>query len=372
MSDTVDLLTDKEIADSFQAEGGIWSHVRATDRKPGLLRLFLDSSDVKADIEKQVWKVPRILGVSARCKGLSDHYLVVAVRFAFRQATLLKPNDHIVDWSHHNRVSIAQAYWRHAQLILSMASKEDALTLCRAHEAWSLKCRHVEVMKMRDNCTRWREKGPPWIPHSQQRSSRGGPSRKEPRSRGSIPGTDFEGSSNIHSSQYEKPGASIDLPQKRKLSPSAEWDIQPRPKNQPRLQFTSNRKSTPDDPLSIQHGPRQTPDDPLSAQHRPRPTAGNPLKSSLKPSNITRSRGSLDQRSLDNGLLAPENPPARPPSSNFDFTPPQPDQIASLKLKRFQNNPDQPQLEAFFSKPACSQDAEPRGWKKYIPGWRTE
>lgn len=130
MSDTVDLLTDKEIADSFQAEGGIWSHVRATDRKPGLLRLFLDSSDVKADIEKQVWKVPRILGVSARCKGLSDHYLVVAVRFAFRQATLLKPNDHIVDWSHHNRVSIAQAYWRHAQLILSMASKEDALTLC--------------------------------------------------------------------------------------------------------------------------------------------------------------------------------------------------------------------------------------------------
>lgn len=241
-----------------------------------------------------------------------------------------------------------------------------------AHEAWSLKCRHVEVMKMRDNCTRWREKGPPWTPHSQQRSSRGGPSRKEPRSRGSIRRTDFDGSSNIHSSQYEKPGASIDLPQKRKLSPSAELDIQRRPKNQPRLQFTSNRKSTPDDPLPVQNAPGQTPDDPVSAQHRPRPTAGNPLKSSLKPSNSTRSRRSLDQRSLDNGLLAPENPPARPPSSSFDFTPPQPDQIASLKLKRFQNSPDQPQLEAFFSKPACSQEAEPRGWKKYIPGWRTE
>lgn len=129
-NDTVDLLTDKKIADSFQAEGGIWSHVRATDRKPGLLHLYLDSSDVKADIEKQVWKVPRILGVSARCNGLSDHYLVVAVRFAFRQATLPKPKDHIVDWSHHNGVSIVQASWRHAQLILSMASKEDASTLC--------------------------------------------------------------------------------------------------------------------------------------------------------------------------------------------------------------------------------------------------
>ena len=89
----------------------------------------LDSSDVKADIEKQVWKVPRILGVSARCKGLSDNYLLVAVRFAFRQATLPKPNDHIVDWSHHNGVSIVQASWQHAQLILSMASTEDALTL---------------------------------------------------------------------------------------------------------------------------------------------------------------------------------------------------------------------------------------------------
>ncbi|KAL9033195.1 MAG: hypothetical protein Q9180_006077, partial [Flavoplaca navasiana] len=61
-----------------QAQGRVWKHVAATRREDGSLRLFLDSSEVKHDIEMHATEIPRILRLPARCKSLKDAYLVKA------------------------------------------------------------------------------------------------------------------------------------------------------------------------------------------------------------------------------------------------------------------------------------------------------
>ena len=132
----IDQLTSKDIEDAFEAEGGIWKHVAATKRGDGSLRLFLDSPEVEPDIEMHATDIPRILGLPARCKALKEAYLVKAERFQLRKTTLPKPNDRIDAWSRRNKVQIIKASWRHGNLILAMASMEDALSLCKQRDVF--------------------------------------------------------------------------------------------------------------------------------------------------------------------------------------------------------------------------------------------
>ncbi|KAI4269555.1 MAG: hypothetical protein LQ337_007214 [Flavoplaca oasis] len=132
----INQLTPKDIVDAFEAEGGFWKHVAATRREHRSLRLFLDSSEVKNDIEMRVTEIPRILGLPGRCKSLRDVYLVKARRFQLRKTTLPEPNDRISAWSKRNNTQIIKASWRGGKLILAMANLEDALMLCERRQVY--------------------------------------------------------------------------------------------------------------------------------------------------------------------------------------------------------------------------------------------
>ncbi|KAL9611001.1 MAG: hypothetical protein Q9204_009047 [Flavoplaca sp. TL-2023a] len=132
----INQLTPKDIVDAFEAEGGFWKYVAATRRENRSLRLFLDSPDVKNDIEMHVTEIPRILGLPGRCKPLGDAYLVKAKRFQLRKTTLPEPNDRISAWSKRNKTHIIKASWRDGKLILAMANMEDALTLCEQRQVY--------------------------------------------------------------------------------------------------------------------------------------------------------------------------------------------------------------------------------------------
>ncbi|KAL8838399.1 MAG: hypothetical protein Q9170_002159 [Blastenia crenularia] len=172
-----------QIVETFRQSGGAFEHIRAVYLKDQVLNLYLDSSDCEKAIREHDCEIADMLQLSVGCKALYDQYLVVALSFDFDKRTLPNPNERREAWSEANGVKIVKAFWTHSQLILSLASAADALTLCnkprvflegtQGYVKWNLACANTNVVAMRDKCTYWRKRGPGWAPPCWQRSLSG-------------------------------------------------------------------------------------------------------------------------------------------------------------------------------------------------------
>lgn len=127
----IESLSPQQIVGAFKAKGDIWEHIPAVCHKGKVLYLYPDSGEAEEKIRMQEQEIRNILQLSKGCKVLWDQYLVVAQRFDFDRNTLPDPDQYKAEWSRVNGVRIVKAYWTHSQLILSLASLEDALTLCK-------------------------------------------------------------------------------------------------------------------------------------------------------------------------------------------------------------------------------------------------
>ena len=96
-----------------------------------MLYLYPNSSDAERKIREKQSEIRTILGLSEGCGARWDQYLVEALTFDFDQEKLPNPDQHKEKWSEVNGAEIVKAYWKSGRLILSMASQEDALAICR-------------------------------------------------------------------------------------------------------------------------------------------------------------------------------------------------------------------------------------------------
>lgn len=119
----------QDIVEAFQKTGGIWKHIAAVSHRGHHLNLYPNNLDVLETIQQQQPEIRHILQLSEGCKALPELYRVKVLKLEYDKNSLEKPNQYCAAWSELNGVKIIKAYWGHSQLILSLASSEDALRL---------------------------------------------------------------------------------------------------------------------------------------------------------------------------------------------------------------------------------------------------
>lgn len=122
-------LSPRDIVDNFQKTGGLWKHIAAVSHHGHHLNLYPNKLDVLENIRQQQTEIRHILGLSEGCKVLPELYRVKVINLTKDKDSLKEPNQYCVPWSELNGVHIIKAHWGHSQLILSLASLEDALKL---------------------------------------------------------------------------------------------------------------------------------------------------------------------------------------------------------------------------------------------------
>ena len=119
------------IVDAFKEAGNGWENVTAVVLREQMLYLYPNSSDAERKIREKQSEIRTTLELSEGCGARWDQYLVEALTFDFDQEKLPNPDQHKEKWSEVNGAEIVKAYWKSGRLILSMASQEAALAICR-------------------------------------------------------------------------------------------------------------------------------------------------------------------------------------------------------------------------------------------------
>ena len=113
----------------FKREGGVWKNVVSNTLEKRVLQLRLRSPEYEEEVRQTKSETANILGLSGHCEVRWDQYLVMTRYFKFDKSSMPNPDQHISDWSWNNGVKIVRAYWKNPQLVLALASLEDAMSL---------------------------------------------------------------------------------------------------------------------------------------------------------------------------------------------------------------------------------------------------
>ena len=120
----------RTLVELLQSQQNGWEDVRAVEWTDDRLTLTLNSQDAVEKLRGRSQELQELLKLSSGCRLQSEEYLVKALQLNFDKESMKQPNEYVAEWSKENDVRINRAYWTNSQLVLSVGSLADALSLC--------------------------------------------------------------------------------------------------------------------------------------------------------------------------------------------------------------------------------------------------
>ena len=120
----------RTLVELLQSQQNGWEDVRAVEWTDDRLTLTLKSPDAVENLRDRSQEFQELLKLSSDCNLQSEEYLVKALQLNFTKGSMEQPNQYVEEWSKENDVRINRAYWTNSQLVLSLGSLADALSLC--------------------------------------------------------------------------------------------------------------------------------------------------------------------------------------------------------------------------------------------------